>query len=719
MKKVNLKRALSFVVCVALCLAVLAPAYAANENNRLGVKFSVTLDTPIITANETEAQTVVMRLVTDIPVTVDGIGFNVTWPSAWTISSITGGDKLGAYAKTETVLSSGQAVWSAVDNFDSENVENVTELAVITFIIPAGTIADDYEVGVKNLRISKDYTNDEWETAASATTVLTIEEAGDDSGEDESDTTDPYTAKISANSAVANGENIEVKVNVGGTTGVFNSAEIVLDYDPAYLTYVSGATASTDEQIPDFEVNTTDGTVIIRDYGEEITAGNGVYTLTFTAAKGGNTNVDLTSAGFSTAERAEKFDLLPATGLNTLEVTINHKVTVNGSLAGSVAPTGTASYTVTIPDYDSNYNYTVSATVGGSPVTPVDNGNGTYTINNINGDVVVTYTKGEAKTYTVLWIGDFEDVDPMYTGITSATYGVPFTIALPENREATQEMEGVSYTATVSVGGAELYTLSGGQSYTIQGSAITDDIEINVVKTETPSTGSDDITVTVTGDAGVTIEGADGNSITVDPGTAVTLILTEETGYTYSVMVGSEGPVSFTDGKYTFEATESVTVTVTKTLDTSTAKIKKYLTLDRDDAEGDIYLLTIGTAKIDGKVYTYTENGNIRNMFWSDEYNAYCTLIIAAIQPEVSNLVGNIGLAGGTVVDVDYTMDVNMSDTNDVNDAQLVWNMYSVQYTGFTNDVTIEKYLRADVNGDATVNTNDAAAIITAIKTAN
>lgn len=42
---------------------------------------------------------------------------------------------------------------------------------------------------------------------------------------------------------------------------------------------------------------------------------------------------------------------------------------------------------------DPNYNYTVTVTVGGKTVTPTIGADGTYTVPNVNGNVVVTSSK--------------------------------------------------------------------------------------------------------------------------------------------------------------------------------------------------------------------------------------------------------------------------------------------------------------------------------------
>ena len=48
----------------------------------------------------------------------------------------------------------------------------------------------------------------------------------------------------------------------------------------------------------------------------------------------------------------------------------------------------------------------------------------------------------------------------------------------------------------------------------------------------------------------------------------------------------------------------------------------------------------------------------------------------------------------------------------DASDAQLTYNMYNAVYSAFDADATVEKFLRADVNGDKIVNVEDATAIV-------
>ena len=64
---------------------------------------------------------------------------------------------------------------------------------------------------------------------------------------------------------------------------------------------------------------------------------------------------------------------------------------------------------------------------------------------------------------------------------------------------------------------------------------------------------------------------------------------------------------------------------------------------------------------------------------------------------------------------VDYSGDVNMTGGVDINDAQLIVNMYTADYTEFTGNVTMEKFLRADMDGNKAVNNADVLKIIAAV----
>ena len=57
---------------------------------------------------------------------------------------------------------------------------------------------------------------------------------------------------------------------------------------------------------------------------------------------------------------------------------------------------------------------------------------------------------------------------------------------------------------------------------------------------------------------------------------------------------------------------------------------------------------------------------------------------------------------------------MNLTNAADINDAQLVWNMYNAEYSDFQK-VNVRKFLEADMTADGKLDTADAAAIIALI----
>ena len=123
-----------------------------------------------------------------------------------------------------------------------------------------------------------------------------------------------------------------------------------------------------------------------------------------------------------------------------------------------------------------------------------------------------------------------------------------------------------------------------------------------------------------------------------------------------------------------------------------------------------MWLVKNETTLADTKVPTYAGE----KMYWSDEYQAYCYLVITQTLSQ-ETAAANIGITDGTAVSVAYNMDVNVTGKVDASDAQLTYNMYNAAYPDFSEDVTMEKFFRADVNADGKINVEDAVAIIAAI----
>lgn len=710
---------MALALALAICLGIAVPALAANESNTAGVTFSLELSDDSLYVSE-DAQTVTLSIKASQALNMVDLVYDLAVPEGFTVGEPAAPGGAGSPAWNPDTL---HMSWMNVTDVKTDT------LGTVEITVPAGTPAGEYEFQVSGIELIDNAETLEEMTATAAVT-LTVEEAPP-ATEPSNPTTptepttpseptnEPYTADISKASedVVVNGDELTVMVNVNGNIGTFNSAMITIEYDPTYLTFEAGTLAKTPETgdiVPEFLNDAENGIITILDYGKANATGTGIYGLTFKAIDGGNATVELTYAGFSTAELAQTHDLTEATGLNALDIDVHHNVTVDGVDGGSIAPSEDGEdYIVTVPD--KNYEYEIEATIGGEPVPEdqiIDNGDGTYTIVGVTDDLVVTLTKGDPKSYAVNWTGDLGNIDPAYTDIVVATYGENIYIELPTKIDATQLEAGIEFMATITIAGSDFsHTLSSGENYTIDGEIITGEITIDVEEIEIPALGANEVTVLITGVPGVTIEGVEGNRVTVERGEKVTLKLTVEAGYLYSAKIGTFEILNNNVLTYELTVTANTTVNVTRTLDTTSLEVTEYLTLDG----AKMYLLQIGTAEFDDKVYTFKEGEVTRNLFWSEKYGAYVTLVIASEAPVAEDLAPNFALVAGTATEVDYGMDVNKSTNKDMNDAQLVYDMYNAKYTDFTK-VDLEKFLRADVNEIAGIDSADAAAIVTSIK---
>ncbi len=669
------RRFVAFVLCLTLCTAAVLPITAANESNTLGVVFGVSLDKPTLTVSDT-AQTVVMTLSANQAITLDGFGFTVTQDSPLTLTSIAGNGDTITIGAADVNLANGKAGWGSADG---ENVSGVTTLAVITFTVPANTPAGTYSVGVDSIIATKDYTMDEWENGASAATTLTITNAAAAS----------YTAGITASAAeIAVGETVYFDIAVNQA---FAAAELAVSYPSALLTF--NETASV---LNGAAVTVNGDTLTIVDHGETQSAGT-AYKLAFSAASDGAATVTLTDAAFSERDSAKTEDLTVAS-VSPAEASItvkkaSHTVQLPEILTGNTTVEDGADYTFAVTNV--YYNYVVTATVGGVNATVVDNKDGTYTVENVTGALVITASR-TAKQFTVTFTTS--------TGVSlpangTATYGTDYAFVMP-----VKEHYSISITSAKYEDGSTVQYANDAGTVTFTGAAVIQNITIAIDQVQADATVS--VIGTGASDAVYTPYAA--------PGTAYTLTVNKNASYTYDVTAavnGTELALTVNGNAYTIAASDvqigSIVFTVNKKLPTSGISVSQYLQLD----DSSLWLIRNTAAQVADSTYTYKGTA----MFWSEKYNAYCILVAADTMNADDVIASDLALVPGAAVSVSYGCDVNKSGKVDANDAQLVYNMYKADYAGFDADVTMEKFLRADVNGSGSVNVDDAAAVITAI----
>lgn len=506
-----------------------------------------------------------------------------------------------------------------------------------------------------------------------------------------------YAVSASEDKTVAVGENAEVKVavsNSDSTVTTYNAYDLTMTYDTDKLTYVSCAAADTHAVVTEDA-----GTIRVIGFGGDKTLDTAAATLTFQAKGVGDAEVKLTAAKVDIGSQAVGNDAPAAFLLDDTTVikVTGYTVTLGEGLSGESTVAPGADYTFTATDAG-NYDYVISATMGGETTTANDNGNGTYTIPGVTGNLVINATM-TPKSYNVTVEGTGAgDV----TAADKATYNIDYTFTVTEDAN-------YSYTTTVTVGG-KTYSLGAPENgkYTIPGTDIKGDIVISVTKTVKPSS-----VVSVTKPDYVK-----GND-TATKGQDYTFTVEKEVGYDYSEPTVKVGDVDVTDkvvknddGSYTIPGstiTGNITIEVTKTA-AVTVDVTEYITLN-----GKVmYLVTASGTLPEGQVAKYDG----MSMFFSEKYNAYAYLVISADNLETvkAEAAGKVKVAEGTAAGtVDYSGDVNGTKVTDVNDAQLAYDMYKAKYESF-DAVTMPKFLNADVNGDKKVNTADATAIVNLIK---
>lgn len=515
-------------------------------------------------------------------------------------------------------------------------------------------------------------------------------------------TAEGYTVSMKDSSVTAaKGGAASANVMVSGhsdenITG-YNDYDVNVTYDSANLTFNKDASSAAHAGATIEETET--GTIRITGHGDNKEFSTAVATLNFTAKASGAHNVTITSAKVDNSGHAIGNNAPEATvSTATTVIKVPYSVTLPTDKGFSSAQTNVLpgdSFTFTAPS-DAAY-YTITVKVGNDTVEPTISGN-TYTIRNVNGDVEVSAV---GKTYDVT----VADTTASVTAGNKAQYGVDysFTVAASSGK--------VIESVTVTVDGTPVTLTTSGGQYVIPGKSITGAVVINVTEKDSSSTETT---------TNITIEGVDASEVegglnqTATVGSPFTFRLNKQSRYSYTVKVGGIEVTPNADGSYTIPGTMitagGVTITIEKTLTpVAEVTVTNYIQLD-----GKVMWLITATAE--DKVLAYGEEGT---MFWSDTYNAYCWLVISAEGEDAVKTAAQAAITEATesavATTVAYDKDVNQTNAVDINDAQLTYDMYQAKaYEDFTN-VTMDKFLEADVNGDKTVNTEDAAAIVAVV----
>jgi hypothetical protein len=674
---------LSLSLILSLCCVT---AFAATE-------LSLSLDNDTVAAGST----VTMTVGTTDTLSISSFGFKATASdSSITVQSFENGDV--------TLSASNKRTQKAAYLAGAES--DITTWAKVVFSIPSDLAPGTYTLGVEQVTASDTQNVNPINGITSKQATLTVTGAPAAEG---------YTVAVSAvNAKINTGDTAMVKLAISNlNVAYYNAVDMKLTYDANVLNF--DKTKSTG--LPtDATVTDANGSLRIQFYGENRTD---ALQLAFTGIAAGESEVKVTEAKIDKSENALK-NAPAATVTGSATITVGQTYTVNRDtnvVDGNPKAEAGKDYTFKLVNGLDGTYMDVKYKVGDGEFKDLMLVDGKYTIpageitGDITGDITITAV---GKTYTVTKAGAGAN-DVTLNGNT-ATYGTNYTFTL-------NKTDNYAYTVTVTAGGKTVTSAldADGKTYTINGKDITGDVGITVTKEANKA----QINFKGSGSADV----VNGTSQTAGPGKDFTFTITKEDGYAYTVTAATADDTAVAvkdngDGAYTIAgadiaAGDVITVTVEKKLIETkyTVEVTQYVKLDGKA----VFLITAklaDSAKLsDGKVLAYGNNAMFQN---AERYDgAYAYLVISdktldEVKAEAEK-AGQITEVDSTAQTFNVDGDVNGTGLVDINDAQLVYNIYKAKYDNF-DATTMAMFLAADMNDSRTVTVEDAAAVVAKIQ---
>ena len=540
-----------------------------------------------------------------------------------------------------------------------------------------------------------------------------------------------YTVSMGADQQLVSGQKVRIPVTGAssekGITG-FNADDMTFTYDPAALTLNTTSNAAANLTVED-----NNGTVRVRRYGDTVALGEALA-LEFTANKATSSTVTLTAAKFDLDANSINFDAPAATisdadtvvNANNFTVTLPDEFTSDAETR--LVPSGGS---FTFKPVDSHYTYTFTVKMGDTAKEGLTFGaDDTYTIENISGNVVVTCTNKTPKQYDVTYKINTNVEQDVTRGPEKATYLKDYSFTVTPRAGITYD---VSYSTPSTAGTTKILIPTvndnGTITYTIPANRVVEDLRIYV-----RSSATEGIPVVITGNGAE--DAASGNASSMGRNMPYYFTLNQRANCDYTVTAyyqplntptASKRPAtvrSLGNGKYVVEAVDyndylrsanhwNLVVNVEKVSHSAEeVTVSKYLELN----DKTMMLITVKGTPEGGKAFTYDGNTMYKvNAYGTDQY-AWLVIVDKGQTLTQEEAAAKVAIsAADNVVTITRGFDVNRTGKVDVNDAQLVYDMYNGTYSDFTQ-VSVEKFLRADVNGTKTVDHTDAVAIVNQFK---
>lgn len=540
-----------------------------------------------------------------------------------------------------------------------------------------------------------------------------------------------YTVSMGADQQISADQQVRIPVTVAsgekGITG-FNAYDMTFTYDPAALILNTKTGDAANLTVED-----NNGTVRVRRYGATVPLGEALA-LDFTAKATASSTVTLTNAKFDLDANSINFDA-PETTITDTDTVVdanNFTVTLSDEFTSDaetrLVPGGGS---FTFKPVDSHYTYTFTVKMGDTVNEGLTFGaNDTYTIENISGNVEVTCTGKTPKQYDVTYNINTDVEQDVTRGPEKATYLKDYSFTVTPRAGITYD---VSYSTPSTAGTTKILIPTvndnGTITYTVPANRVVEDLRIYV-----RSSATDGIPVVITGNGAEDV--ASGNASSMGRNMPYYFTLNQRANCDYTVTAyyqplntptASKRPAtvrSLSNGKYVVEAVDynvylrsadhwNLVVNVEKVSQKAEeVSVSTYLELN----DKTMMLVTVKGTPEGGKAFTYDGNTMYKvNAYGTDQY-AWLVIVDRGQTLTQEEAAAKVAIsAADNVVTITPSFDVNMTGKADVNDAQLVYDMYNGTYSDFTQ-VSVEKFLRADVNATKAVDHTDAVAIVNQFK---
>lgn len=542
-----------------------------------------------------------------------------------------------------------------------------------------------------------------------------------------------YSVSMGADQQLVSGQQVRIPVTVASSekniTG-FNAYDMTFTYDPTALTLNTKTGDAANLTVED-----NDGTVRVRRYGATQALGEALA-LEFTAKATATSTVTLTNAKFDLDANSINFDA-PDAAISDADTVVNANnftVTLPDAFTSDetrLVPNGGS---FTFKPVDSHYTYTFTVKMGDTAKEGLTFGaDDTYTIENISGNVEVTCTGKTPKQYDVTYKIDTDVEQDVTKGPETVTYLNDYSFTVTPRA-------GYSYRVIYSVDNGDPFVHTviavptanddGTLTYTIPGKEIVGGVKIWIdANTESG------IPVVFTGNGAE--DAASGNASSMGKNMPYYFTLNQRESCDYTVTAyyqplntptASKRPAtvrSLGNGKYVVEAVNyndylyvyarswNLVVKVEKVSHSAEeVTVSKYLELN----DKTMMLVTVKGTPEGGSAFTYDGNTMYKVEGYGTDRYAWLVIVDKGQTLTQEEAAAKVAIsAADNVVTITPSFDVNRTGKVDVNDAQLVYDMYNGTYSDFTK-VSVEKFLRADVNATKVVDHTDAVAIVNQFK---